>query len=341
MTIQIGAKWKTCFLASAVGFLFSTSLWAQAPSPATPPPPTQDQTPAPAQSGNPQNEPEKQEKPARPLEQNPASAKPLEKAQKPKEKAWGILREGLMDNNAEKRAKAVLSLGLVANNADAEKAAIAAMKDEKANVRAAAATALGSMGAASSKTVLEEGLDDEDPVVVLAAANSLLLLKDDAGYEAYYAVLTGERKATRGLIKSQLATLHDKKKMAQIGLDEGIGFIPFAGIPYGVLKMVLKDDSSGVRAAAARKLARDPDPNSGQALVDTLSDKNWVLRAAALEAIAQRGDRSLLPKVVPVMDDEKEDVRYRAAACVLRLSEPPGKKNHLPKTNQPNNTSGG
>ena len=151
-------------------------------------------------------------------------------------------------------------------------------------------------------------------------------------------MLTGERKATKGFVKKELATLHDKKKMAQLSLDEGIGFIPFAGIPYGVLKMVLKDDSSAVRAAAARKLARDPDPNSGEALADTLEDKNWVLRAAALEAIAQRGDRSLLPKIVPLMDDEKEDVQYRAAACVLRLSTPSRRKNHAPKPNQPDNS---
>jgi len=56
-------------------------------------------------------------------------------------------------------------------------------------------------------------LDDSEPVVVLAAANSLLLLHDDAGYDVYYGVLTGERHTSKGLIKGQLDSLKDKKKM--------------------------------------------------------------------------------------------------------------------------------
>jgi hypothetical protein len=76
---------------------------------------------------------------------------------------------------------------------------------------------------------LEKVLDDSEPVVV-AAANSLLLLHDDAGYDVYYGVLTGERQASKGLIKGQLDSLKDKKKVAELGFEEGIGFIPYAGI---------------------------------------------------------------------------------------------------------------
>jgi hypothetical protein len=67
------------------------------------------------------------------------------------------------------------------------------------------------------------------PVVVLAASNSLLLPHDDAGYDVYYDVLTGERHARKGLIKGQLDSLKDKKKMAELGLEEGIGFMPLCG----------------------------------------------------------------------------------------------------------------
>jgi HEAT repeat protein len=45
------------------------------------------------------------------------------------------------------------------------------------------------------------------------------------------------------------------------------------------------------------------------------------VRVAAVESIAKRGDPSLLDSVVPAMSDEKEAVRYAAAATVLRLSE--------------------
>jgi HEAT repeat protein len=236
------------------------------------------------------------------------------------EKAWRILREGLKDTNSDKRAKAVRSMGLLAGNTEAERAAVLGLRDEKPNVRLAAAMALGSMHAEHSTGNLEEALGDSEPNVVLAAANSLLLLHDDVGYDTYYEVLTGERRTGKGLIKEQLDTLKDKKKMAQMGFEEGIGFIPFAGIGYEIFKTVTKNDSSPMRAAAAKKLAHDPEPDAAEALVNAASDKNLAVRAAALEAIALRGDRSLMPKIAAALDDDKEVVRFTAAACVLRLS---------------------
>jgi HEAT repeat protein len=255
-----------------------------------------------------------------------AVAKPPEKPKTPKEKAWGILSEGLQNDSPEKRAHAVDILGMLPGNEKAEAAAIKALKDDKANVRLAGATALGAMNAAHAKPALQDALEDTEPAVVLAAANSLLLMQDDSGYDVYYAILTGEKRANKGLIKEQLQTLKDKKKMAEMGLEEGLGFIPFAGIGYTVLKTVMKDDGSPVRAAAAKKLAQDPDPSSAEALVSAMQDKNWTVRVAALEAISQRGDKSLIPKVAGEMDDDKDVVRFAAAACVIHLTQPLARK---------------
>jgi len=81
-----------------------------------------------------------------------------------------------------------------------------------------------------------------------------------------------------------------------------------------------------MRAAAAKKLALDPDPETAKALVTATQDKNWMVRVAALEAIAERGDRSLISKVAPALDDDKDDVRYSGAACIARLSALPAKQ---------------
>jgi HEAT repeat protein len=51
------------------------------------------------------------------------------------------------------------------------------------------------------------------------------------------------------------------------------------------------------------------------------SVKNWTVRAAALEAIAARGDRVLLPKITAAMDDDKDLVSYMTAACVAHLRD--------------------
>jgi len=79
-----------------------------------------------------------------------------------------------------------------------------------------------------------------------------------------------------------------------MGFEEGIGFIPFAGIGYEIFKTVTKNDSSPVRAAA-------------------------------LEAIALREDPSLIPKISAALDDGKNVVRFTAAACVAHLSGLPDK----------------
>jgi HEAT repeat protein len=263
----------------------------------------------------------------------PATNPPAENRQPAVEKAWTILREGLKDKSADKRAQAVRALGLLPGNTEAEKAAVTALKDEKPNVRRAAAVALGSMRAEHSAGNLEEALGDSEPGVVLAAANSLLLLHDDVGYDTYYEVLTGERRASKGLIKEEVGTLKNKKKMAQMGIEEGIGFIPFGGIGYEIFKTVTKNDSFRVRAAAAKKLANDPAPDAAEALVQAAGDKDLRVRAAALDAIALREDPSLILKITAALDDEKDLVRFTAAACIAHLGALPAKPNSANSSN--------
>jgi len=144
---------------------------------------------------------------------------------------------------------------------------------------------------------------------LLAAAQALPVLHDPVAYEVYYEVLTGERKSREGLVSQGMETLKDRKKIAEFGFEEGIGFVPYADIGYSAVKAVTKDDTSPVRAAAAKTLTNDTDPRSGQALVQAVSDKKWMARVAALEAIAKRGDPQLLSGIVPAMSDKNEAVR--------------------------------
>jgi HEAT repeat protein len=241
-------------------------------------------------------------------------------AETPTEKAWHLLKAGLADHNVDKRATAVRVLGLLPNNQEAARLAEHALADEKPEVRAAAATALGQMRARKSIRLLRKALNDNDTSVVLAAASSLRIMGDRAAYRVYYAVLTGERKSGGGLLAGQEKMLKDPKKMAVFGFEQGIGQIPFAGIGFQAIKALRKDDTSPVRAAAAKALAKDPDPRSGKALVTAASDGSWIVRAAALDAIAHRGDPALLPTAIEGMSDDKDAVRFTAAATVLHLS---------------------
>jgi HEAT repeat protein len=239
--------------------------------------------------------------------------------QSPREQAWQLLESACTSDKSTNRATAILVLGLIPNNTRSARLAEKALTDNKPEVRSAAAAALGEMGSRASIPKLRAAFDDQDPVVVLAAAHSLDLMHDNSAYEVYYEVLNGERKARKGLISSQASLLHDPKKMAALGFEEGIGFVPFAGIGWGAIKVIAKDDASPVRAAAAKVLAKDPDPATTDALIDAAGDKSWIVQTAALEALAKRGDRSALRTVEKYMSDEKDAVKYTAAAAVLRL----------------------
>ena len=239
----------------------------------------------------------------------------------PKHKAWDLLLTAAFSKVTIERTNGIRALGLLRDNARARELAENALKDPKPEVRTAAATALGQMHATDSIPKLEATLSDTQIPVVMAAAHALRQLQDDkSAYEVYYELLTGGRKANDGLIAQQLDTLRNPRELAKIGFSEGIGYIPFAGIGWDAYRTMHKKDPNPVRAVAATLLARDPDPATAKALVNATKDKDWIVRAAAVEAIAQRGDPSLLPKVQLRFSDKNPKVRYSSAAAVIRLS---------------------
>lgn len=242
-----------------------------------------------------------------------------------KAQAWAVLRTGVKDDNTQHRATAIRVLSLLPGEEEAAHMACDALADPKPEVRTAAAMALGQLRSTEAIPELKNALADKEIPVVLAAAHSLLLMKDTSAYEVYYAILTGERKG-KGLVGEQMDTLRDPKKMATMGFEEGIGFIPFAGMGYTAVKTIMKDDSSPVRAAAAKILADDPDPDIAQTLAETaIGDKSELVRAAALESLAKRNDPKMIEKIAPAMSDEKDTVAYTAAAAIIRLSHAPAK----------------
>src|SRR5438552_6569788 len=184
----------------------------------------------------------------------------------PQEQAWGILHDGLTDSRASKRAEAVQSLSLLTGDRRAANFGLRALHDSDAHVRSAAATTLGQLHARNAIPALKQALSDKEVSVVLAASYSLFLLKDPSAYGIYYAILMGDKKASEGLVQAQLNRLKDPKQMAELGFQEGMGFVPFGGMGVEAYRAISKKDSAPVRAAAARILSVDPDPVSEDAL---------------------------------------------------------------------------
>jgi HEAT repeat protein len=239
-----------------------------------------------------------------------------------RDQAWDLLSGGIKENSTDKRAAAVRALSLLTGETRAVRLASGALSDSKAQVRVAAAMALGELHAKSAIPKLEKALSDKEPLVTLAAAHSLLTMKDALAYEVYYEILTGERRSSKGLVAEQLDTLRDPKKMALLGFQEGIGFVPFAGVGYTAYRTIMKDDGSPVRAAAAKVLIEDHDSIVEDAMVRAATeDKNYQVRAAALDALARRGNPAVIDQISPAMSDDKDAVKYTAAAAILHLND--------------------
>jgi HEAT repeat protein len=236
------------------------------------------------------------------------------------EKAWSILSQAAQDKSYEKRGKAIHSLGMITGNSRARTLAESALADENVEVRVTAADVLGLMRAKESAPKLKAAIMDKETSVVFAAANALFVLGDPAAFQVYYAVLTGQKKSGDALVDAQLKMLKDPKALSRLGVEAGVGFIPFGGVSYKVFKMATADTVSPVRAAAAMKLAGDPDPKTGTALADVTKDEKWLVRAAAVGALARRNDPSSIQVITPLLDDENDVVRFNAAAAVIQLS---------------------
>jgi HEAT repeat protein len=241
------------------------------------------------------------------------------------DKAWSVLQSGVDSDNSRRRAAAIGSLSLIPGDAKAASLIVTALDDPKPEVRTAAATSAGKLHLNSAIPKLKTMLSDPELTVTLAAAHALTAMKNGDAYEAYYEILTGERKG-KGMVATQLDTLRDPKKVAMLGLSEGIGFVPFASIGWDAMRAMRTNDTAPIRAAAATLLADDPDPKSLDALETAVGDKSWIIRVAALEALAKRREPGMLKKIELSMYDDRSEVRYTAAALVLHLSAAPRKR---------------
>ena len=225
--------------------------------------------------------------------------------------AWNILVGGAHGSNMDKRANAVQALGLASGDLEAVRLAEDALGDKEALVRGAAAKALGALGSPESIPKLQNLLADTDISVALAVGHALVQLKSNSGYDVYYSLVVGVRKGRTSPITEELNQMKTPARAIRFAFDQGIGFLPYGGYGMEAYHTWKKRSTAPTRAAA---------PRAGQALAKAVCDKDWSVRAAAVEAIAKRGDPALLANIVPAMSDKKDIVRYSAAAAVLRLS---------------------
>lgn len=237
-----------------------------------------------------------------------------------------ILQHALAAKNPDTRKQAVVALSLAASRGPLMTTLAQMLEDKDLEVKLAAVASLSEVATPESTAALRRALDDDLPEVSFAAAKALWTRHNVAGKQALLSVLQGESKTASNFFTTQkreaLRMMHTPRTTFLYALRQGVGFAPVPGLGEGIASMqaILTDPGVSGRATAALLLGKDRDATTLAALKDALFDKDWHVRAAAVHSIALRNDAVLQKEIEPLLADDREEVRLRAAAGYLRLS---------------------
>jgi HEAT repeat protein/cyclophilin family peptidyl-prolyl cis-trans isomerase len=203
-------------------------------------------------------------------------------------------------------------------------------------LRLEAIAAIGGVKADGVIDVMLDVIGDPSPVIRAAAIRSLAQLDP----ENFITVLSGldpdPHWTVRSALASVLGTLPAEVGLPRLQLmrnDEDQRVLPAVLASLATLKAPnaaetilekLKADDVAVRAAAAAALGRLKTPGGAAALADAYRagqrDTTYVVRAAALVALAGYGPDQATPVLDEALQDKDWAVRVRAAALLKELN---------------------
>ena len=241
--------------------------------------------------------------------------------------AWEVLNGGVANKDVEHRIDAIAALGTIGPEPQVVHILESALQDKDPQVRQTAARTLGDMQATAAIPYLRAALDDT-PAVSFSAAKALWELGDNSGRDMFQEVLEGERTNAPGKLHGAIADGKKKLKpqqLALMGAKDAVGTV-FGPASLGIdavqeaVRVAKNDTGAPGRTVAAETLATDPDPYALTLLEWALGDDNWAVRVAVAKALGQRGNEATIAKLASQLGDDHHQVRYMAAASMIRLS---------------------
>lgn len=249
--------------------------------------------------------------------------------EKVRDSAFATLETALNGSNFDHKLQALAAIGTIPGNDErAVKMAVEALHSKDAQIRAAAADALGEMKATSAAPELKAAFNDTGEVA-FAAAKALVNMGDPAGREVLVAVIAGDRKDEPGMVTNAVREARKKMRHPEglllMGGQEATGAM-FGPASMGIVAVKDAFKLRGVsgRAAAAQALAKDPEPYAVTLLEWALSDRNWEVRASAAKALGERGNQGSIPQLETATADSRDAVRTLAAASIIRIEDREG-----------------
>ncbi len=182
-------------------------------------------------------------------------------------------------------------------------ALIGRLRDEDADVRAAAAESLGKLEDSRAVPALIAALADREAKVRAAAAQALAKFSDPRAVSGLSALLADPEAEVR--------------KEALDALTEYESGVPAAGIVR-----LLADPDAEMRHSAAHALGSLGDRSAGAALAPLVRDPSADVRQAAIESIANLHDVAHASATTSALSDTNADVRQQALNALEELKAP-------------------
>jgi HEAT repeat protein len=241
------------------------------------------------------------------------------------QKAKDLLLKAVASGNPDTRSLAVMSASLIGDRSEVLNKLYSMLETDKdVPTRVTIIATLGSFNNPAVVPSLQKALKDPVPEVDLAAALALYGLKQPDGKTFLLEVLQGKEKTTSSFMSSEkrsLGRMFHTPTTTLLGMVANEFTLPGLGSGMESAVGLSADPASMASSSVIFALAKDKkDPTTWEALVAALGDKEWATRAAAVHVVAMHDDPALIDKLVPLMDDKKEQVSFRAAAGYLRLT---------------------
>ncbi len=254
------------------------------------------------------------------------------------------VRELLHDTDPNVRIAAITSLNYIApededGHADME-ALRTALVDAEALVRARAIDAFEMRYEDLNLDLLLGALQDEDTEVRQRAAHWLAVRAQSRSDEARLAVLQHSDEHVRAAYVKQLHdavkwgclrnaharrlavdSLRDPSPVVRAAAAETLGKFGPNRSTLSALRRALKDNAVEVRCKAIWSLGWLKDAQSLDLITAELHSRETRLRYAAVSAMAEIGDRTVLPLLHGLDNDESWVVRSQAASVARRLGD--------------------